>query len=424
MRNIWLVIKHEIRTTLQKRSFWLLTFLMPALLFFFNLYVVIQDSDSGDADEAATSEAEGSEAARPLTVGMVDESGLIAEIPEGIPPGLFVRFSDSASALSALEAGDVDQYILIAEDYLTSGDVAVYDSEFQILESGEGMGVAFNSEDEWVLPFLINYNLTGDASLVNTIRNPTPGVLAEYHAVSPREDSVADSDKTLAVVVAVVLPYVYYFILIISSGYMLQSVTAEKENRTVEVLLLSLRPREMMVGKILGLSVIVMIQILVWTGGGMLALGRTAQFLDVVNYDFPSGFLIWAVLFLVLGYLLYASAMSAAGAIANTAREGNQMTWILILPLLPTLMFSRQFLEQPHGTLSVILSLFPLSAPSAMVTRMALAAVPWWQVAISITGVALSAFLMVTLASRFFRPDNLLSGASFNWRRLARGWRA
>jgi ABC-2 type transport system permease protein len=86
-------------------------------------------------------------------------------------------------------------------------------------------------------------------------------------------------------------------------------------------------------------------------------------------------------------------------------------------------MFGSVFLEEPHGTISLVLSLFPLSAPSAMVTRLAVAQVPVWQLVVSLLGLAVTAYLFVVLAGRFFRAGNLLSLASFSWRRLATGWR-
>ena len=131
----------------------------------------------------------------------------------------------------------------------------------------------------------------------------------------------------------------------------------------------------------------------------------------------------WAIAFLILGYLLFASVMAAAGAIAPNAREAGQVVWLLVLPLMPTLMFGTAFMEAPNGTLPLVLSLFPFSAPSAMVTRLALTEVPAWQVLVSLAGLALTAYLFVVLAARFFRSGNLLSQDSFNLRRLATGWR-
>jgi ABC-2 type transport system permease protein len=90
---------------------------------------------------------------------------------------------------------------------------------------------------------------------------------------------------------------------------------------------------------------------------------------------------------------------------------------------MPTLMFSREFVEDPHGTLALVLSLFPLSAPGAMVTRLAFSNVPLWQLLLSVTGLAITTYFVVVLAARFFRAGNLLSTEAFNWRRFASGWR-
>jgi ABC-2 type transport system permease protein len=284
------------------------------------------------------------------------------------------------------------------------------------------MGVAFHSVREWALRHLIDVNLSGDEKLVTTLRNPVPGVLAERHVINPPSETDGD-DQALARVVSSAMPYVYYFILIVVSGYLMRSVVAEKENRTVEVLLLSLRPRELMMGKILGLSIVAWVQLLVWLGGGVLILNWGSTRFDVSSLDFSPELLVWALLFLVFGYLLYASIMAAAGAIAPNAREGGKVTWLLIVPLMPTMMFGSEFLKEPHGTLSMALSLFPFSAPSAMVTRLAVADVPLWQPVVSLLGLAITAYLMVLLAARFFRADHLLSQASFTWQRLATGWR-
>ena len=422
MRNVWLVVVHEIETTLKRPSFWLMTFLLPALLLGLQGYSAMQDNGL-DLSGTGGDEAEEADAGADLPViGLVDEAGLIAQIPSELPPDLFLRFSDEASARAALEADEIDQYVSIPADYIASGSVDVYDKSFQILRGGENMGVAFQSTGEWMLRHLINFNLTGDEQLLTVLRNPVPSALAERHMLNPPEET-DESVRALAQVVTRVLPYVLYFILLVGTGYLLRSVVAEKENRTVEVLLLSLHPRELMVGKILGLSVVTLVQVAVWFGGGMLILNRGAALLQVSAYTFPPGFIAWAGIYLVLGFLLYASVMAAAGAIAPTVREATQVTWLLVLPLMPTLMFGELFVEQPSHPLTLVLSLFPFSAPSAMVTRLAVGEVPLWQVIVSLAGLALTTYVMVMLSGRFFRSDKLLSRTPFSLRRLATEWR-
>jgi len=421
MRNVWLVIKHEVITTLKRPSFWIMTFLMPALLLGFQIYGAIQDSDL-ELGSANADKAEETSTTEMPVIGLVDEAGLIAEMPADFPPGLFRPYADETTARAALEADEIEQYVHIPADYVASGEVTVYDKDFQILASGEDMGAAFHSTNEWMLAYLINLSLTGDAQLVSALRNPVPAAYAERHVINPPVET-DESVRALAEIVARVMPYMFYFILLVGSSYLLRSVAAEKENRTVEVLLLSLPPRQLMMGKILGLSAVTLVQLGVWFGGGTLILNRGVALLDVSGFAFPPGFIVWAILFLALGFLLFASVMAAAGAIAPTAREGNQVTWLLMLPLMPTLMFGQLFVEEPNNPLILVLSLFPFSAPSAMVTRLAVGEVPLWQIFVSLAGLALTTYLFIVLAARFFRADNLLSDASFNWRRLATGWR-
>jgi len=422
MHNVGLVAKHAIVTILRKRSFWILTFIMPAFLLSFQVYAAIKSSDTEN-----TRVGPGAQTTRIETpsdfpaIGLVDEAEIITRMPAGVPENLFVRYPDQVTARSALDAGQVEQYVLIPSDYLTNGKVTIYDREFQITSNGQDMGLAFNSSNEGVLNYLITYNLTGNEQISMALRNPTPGQLAEYHPIKPAQQTSA-INQTLVMVIGQAIPYLFYFILLIGSGFLLQSVTAEKENRTVEVLLLSVSPKEIMAGKVFGLGIVILIQLLIWLGGGLITLQRSTAFMAVSSLHFPPSFIIWAVLYLILGYLTFGGIMAASGAIAPTAREGNQITYLLILPLLPTLMFASEFAENPHGVLPVILSLFPLSAPSAMVTRLALTEVPIWQILISLAGLTITAYLVITLAGRFFRADSLLSTASFSWRRLLTGW--
>jgi ABC-2 type transport system permease protein len=355
-------------------------------------------------------------------IGLVDETGLIVEMPPSLPPDLFVYFEDQISAHAALEAGQVEQYVQVPADYVSSGEITVYDRNYQILRGGSDMGVGFGSKYEWILPYVINYNLTGDEQLLSALRNPVPAARAEAHALQPLTNDETERQE-LAELVSAVMPYIYYFLLVMGGSYLMQSVVAEKENRTAEVLLLSLNPRKLLVGKMLAMSVVMWLQVAVWVGGGMLILDRAAGAMSLTRFTFPPGFLAWALLFLILGYLLFASVMAAAGAIAPNAREGGQVVWLLVVPLMPTLMFGSTFAEDPNGLLVVILSLFPLSAPSAMVTRLAVAPVPLWQILVSLVGLGLTVYLFIVLAGRFFRAGNLLSHDSFNWRRLATGWR-
>jgi ABC-2 type transport system permease protein len=411
MRKLLLVAKHDIKMTLRQRSFWILTLIMPVILMATNAAGFVQGNQAAAQAEAGLPGL----AEEPATFGLVDQAGLVDEVPAELE-GLLVRYDDAAAAKAGLAAGEVGEYAVLPPDFLATGQIDVYAEEAQLL-GGAGQTA------RTVVPYLVALNLTGDAAVAVALSNPTPNVLAQRHDLAPASAG-GGSNRAMAEIVAQILPLMYYFLLLMGSNYLMRSVVAEKENRTVEMLLLSVEPRQMMVGKILAASAVTVIQVAVWVGGGMFILNRGAQILNLASFTFPPGFVFWALLFLTLGFLLYASVMAAAGAMANTAREAGQMTVLLIVPLLPTLLFSQAFLDDPDGLLAVAVSLFPFSAPSAMVTRMAVADVPTWQILLSLAGLAFTTYLFVALAARFFRPGNLLSSQAFNWRRLLTDWRS
>jgi ABC-2 type transport system permease protein len=212
--------------------------------------------------------------------------------------------------------------------------------------------------------------------------------------------------------------FIFFFVITTSSGFMLQSVSKEKENRTVEILLLSLRPRDLMLGKVVGLGVVALLQMAIWLGGSLFALDRSATLGIAASVELPPGFVAWALAYFVLGYLLYASALGAIGALAPSAREGTQFTFIALLPLMIPLWLSTAFSESPNGTLATLFSLFPLTAPTSMITRMAAGPVPVEQLLVGLAGLAVTTYVFVLLAARFFRADTLLSSNALNWRRI------
>jgi ABC-2 type transport system permease protein len=419
MKNVWLVMKHDASVILRQPSFWILAVLLPILLVAFQALAIFK---GGEASQAGKSEAQAAVPASLPAIGLVDPAGLLAHFPPGFAADSFVRFADEATARTALKTGIVEQAVYIPEDYLTSGQVTVYDKDFQILSGGSATGVAFSANNAWILGYLIGYNLTGDAQLITALHNPTPGDLAQKHVLNPKVEASTEN-RALADLVSRLVPYAFYFLLVMGSSYLMRSVVAEKENRTAEVLLVSLDPRQLMVGKILAASLVLVVQVVIWVGGGALALNRGADLLRLGRFEFPPGFLVWALLFLVLGYLLFAAVMAAAGAIATSMREANQAIWLLVVPLMPTLMFGPLLIESPGSPLVLVLSLFPFSSPSAMVTRLAVQAVPLWQIGLSLVLLAATTYVVVGLAARFFRADNFLSAESFNWRRFLGGWR-
>jgi ABC-2 type transport system permease protein len=406
MRTVWLVIKHEIVSVLGKRSFWIMTFLFPVLILGLNIGVQVMSQRTIEGEEIAAQDGTAQ------VVGYVDPGGLIVELPESVPDGLYRAFPDESAAHAALEAGEISRYYLVPADLVDSGNLVMVDRTFRILGDLGGRRM---------FTYVINYNLVGDESLAGLVLDPTPDV--EYKPLAPQGD--AGQDSPLAFWVPYAAMFVFFFALMISSGLLLQSVSKEKETRTAEVLLLSLRPEELMLGKVVGLGVVALFQLVIWAGGGMLLLERGGELVGAAaSFELPPGFMVWLLLYFVFGYATYASAMGVIGVLAPTAREGAQFTFLVMLPLMIPLWLSNVFIEEPNGDLATILSLFPLTAPVSMITRLAAGGVPLWQPTVGVVLLAGTAYLFVLLAARLYRADTLLSYASLDWKRIVGGLRA
>jgi len=144
-----------------------------------------------------------------------------------------------------------------------------------------------------------------------------------------------------------------------------------------------------------------------------------ASFVIVIgSIALPKGFVVWGLLYFVLGYILYASLLGAIGALAPNTRETGQFTFIAMLPLMLPVWLNTAFIQAPNGLLATIVSLFPLTAPTSMLPRLAAGGVPFWQPLVGLAALVVTTYLFVLIAARFFRADTLLSSASMSWARV------
>jgi ABC-2 type transport system permease protein len=204
-----------------------------------------------------------------------------------------------------------------------------------------------------------------------------------------------------------------------SASYLLSSITKEKENRVLEILMVSLAPRQMLVGKMIALGLVGLLQMSLWIGTGYTLLrlsGRT--FSLPAAFQLPLSFLLWGIVFFLLGYAVYASLMASLGALVPNLREASQATFVVILPLLVPLMLIGVLIEDPNGALATGLSLFPLTAPVVMMTRLAAGRVPLWQLFLSAGLLVITVVLLVRAVAGMFRAQVLLSGQPLSLRRL------
>ena len=225
-------------------------------------------------------------------------------------------------------------------------------------------------------------------------------------------------------VIPIVLGILFIVALFSGAQYLMQAVIEEKENRTMEVIVTSISPLQLMSGKVLGLAGVGLTQVVTWTSALLIALSLASQrlpFLKAVRVE--PGFIAVALLMFVLEYLLFAALMGAIGSLVTSAKDGQNLSGPLVLLAMTPEFFIPVFFIAPNGPIAVGLSLFPLSAPLALLLRYAAAPVPIWQVLLAMALLAASVVGALWLASRVFRVGMLEYGRRVSLKTVWEGLR-
>jgi len=402
MKKTLFVLRNELVNTLSRRSFLFTAFGLPLIGFLLVLGISALNNSSSNV----ISELFGSSAiTEGQAQGYIDQAGLIETIPADLPPGSLLAFNDEAAAKQALEAEEISAYYIIPEDYLESGELVYITPEFNPI-SGSGQS--------WMIRWALQVNLLGgDAQLAARVQNPMD---VQVTALAPQTQR--DESNPLTYWVPYATTIIFYMVILMTSSLLLNSVSSEKQNRVIEILMISVRPRQLLTGKILGLGIAGLIQTVIWLGTGYTLLKISGRSLNLpVGFELPISFVIWGIVFFILGYAVYASLMAALGALVPNLREASQATIVVIAPLIVPMFFVSVLIEQPHGSLSTALSLFPLTAPVTMMTRLAAGNVPLWQPLLAAGLLAVTAVFVIRAAARAFHAQTLLSGVPFSLNR-------
>jgi ABC-2 type transport system permease protein len=264
-----------------------------------------------------------------------------------------------------------------------------------------------------VLKDLVNYNLLGaDQQRYMRFMNPA-NFTFEY--LNPESADTRDQANAATYWVPYAVTMFFYMIILISSGLMLNAVTKDKENKTIEILLSSAKPLDLFIGKILAFGSLSLVQMVVWFGTLVIIakVGKTTlPFLEAISI--PTSVLVASVPFFIGGFLLYGSLMAGMGAVAPNLREGNQSTFVLSLPLIFTVMSINQLIETPFSTFTTFLTLFPFTSPVVMLTRLSVGPVPVWQLIASIALLIGAVIIVIRGVSNLFSSQYLLSGQKMN----------
>lgn len=387
MRNIWLVFKHEYTRQVLRKRFIMVLISLPLIILLSGgvgvlAVLVMMNNDP---------------------IGCVDQSGLLSD-PVNVPDsaGLsqavgIISYPDDQAARQALEAGQIQGYYILDANYLTTGKV----TQVAIDPIGE------NAQGDFTTFLRANLVKGMDPKVAERL---IEGSSIEVRALEDVTRKAGENDW-----VNLVFPLVMGIFLMMavntSGGYLLQAVVEEKENRTMEIVITSISPDQLMTGKILGNLSVGLTQLVVWFAVPLGVFFGVRPFIPFLRDISLGGSYVWLSLAaLPAAFVMVAALMAMVGATATETREAQQVAGLFTLPLFVPYWLITPLIESPNSPLAVGMSLFPMTAPVTLPARAAFTLVPAWQSALSLGLLYLAAFGSLWLAGRAFRLGMLQYG--------------
>ena len=399
MRKTWLVFRNEYLRHVKKKSFIFGILSMP-------LFVVLMIGIGTVSVWLEYNKA---------PVGYVDTNQILVD-PLQVPvkeKKLFtvvesIPFAEEESAKAAMQEGSIQAYFLLSDNYMETGEATM------VKNSDTGS----NAESDF-----------GEFLAHNLVRNKPPQIAARLSEGTNIIIRSLDGSREMGaddwmVILLPVLSGLLFIIAVNTSGnYLLQAVVEEKENRTMEIVVTSVSPDQLMVGKVMGNLLVGLTQLVTWIIFAIIALKIFPSILPIGQVpQIEAANLLLIIVTFLPAFVMVAAAMGAVGATATEAREAQQITGWFTIPIVFPLWFITAIMFNPNGALSVFMSLFPVTAPIALPLRAVFTPIPAWQIILSVSLLFLLAIFMLWLSGRIFRLGMLRYGKRVRLREaFARG---
>lgn len=433
MNKIWLIVKREYLTRVKNKAFLLTTILAPlGFLLFFVVLGFIMNKGSDDIK----------------TIQVIDPSGLL-EGKMATRDNIKIEFSDQplATLLETYKAGDIDGVLEV--DGITDPAIekytAVYHSDDQ-LAIDEQMSIS-----RAIRRKIRDYKLKAldiDESKLETLDTD---ISIKPMTVTKTDKKVSSYTSIVSGVLGGIVGYAMFFIILIYGSQVMRSVMEEKINRIVEVLISSVTPFQLMMGKVIGVGLVGLTQVGIWlilmpiiftVGSSLFGLDPAASSMAVEGM--PQGVdmaaeqdkimiamnelrqmnwfkIVPLMLFYFLGgYFAYAALFAAVGsAVGEDINEAQSLTMPIMLPLILAVYIGFSAVNAPHSSLATWSSMVPLLSSIVMPVRLPFDP-PLWQLAVSIILLILFVVFFVWLAGRIYRVGILMYGKKASMRELAK----
>ncbi len=416
MKNILLITKREYLTQVKKKSFILLTVFTPILLIAFGALITFMMK----ANETKH------------TFNVIDKSGIFTNTLKSTEKLKYVfvpETTETALKSSLKEMEGTDGLLIIPK--LENNNFDNLEDHTQLLINKK---IGFDTKSKITADIIegIKRKKIKNLGLTETqIQNLDKGF--DLYTKNVVDNNKTDSDLMFGVKtgLGMVMMYAVFMFIIIYGVRVMRSVLEEKNNRVVEIIISSVKPFELMMGKILGVTFVALTQFIVWIAMSVIAAvvfnsGFAAmksnpafsslnvlQIFETISHtlldlNYPLIIFVFVTYFL-LGYIFYSSMYAAIGSAVDNETETQQFTLFAIIPLMLGVYGSFTIINNPDGPTAFWLSVIPFTSPIAMTARIPFG-VPVWELVLSISLLLITCFLMIFIAAKIYRVGILMYG--------------
>ncbi|MEX0722626.1 MAG: ABC transporter permease [Gracilimonas sp.] len=425
LHKIWLVLKREYLTRVKSKSFIIITALTPlAFVAFIGIVVYINISET---------EVE-------KRIGILDETNVLVErLIELNESRYFNVGTDPVDSLRAqVLDGNLDGFIVLTDSVITHAKSPT------LVHGGSG-GLSFISGVRSDLREVVREERLSQENVSAEVRDIFESRTG-LEAVKLTEEGETQDNTIFASAIGFILGLLIFFGIFFYGALLMRSVIEEKTNRVLEVIASSVKPIELMFGKLFGVLSMALTQFGIWiifyTGlsiaaapvAGMImeaqmsgmpdeaAEAASASFDPSVleNMVIEPSIFVYFILFFFLGFMIYSALFAAIGAAVENEQDSQQFMPIVGLPIFVAYFLNTKVMQAPDSTLSTFVSIFPLTSPINMISRIASTSVPAWQIVLSILLMILTFLGIMWLAAKIYRVGILMYGKKASFKDLAK----
>ena len=437
MSKISLIIKREYYERVRKRSFLVTTLLTPLLMVAIMGGAIWLSSRSSSENK---------------TIDVIDRSGMVADKLESRGA---IEYRTATRTLEEINASHPDTWgvLVVGEDVMTNpSDVQLYTYSSSTLETESAISRAISDIIE--TEKLKSYDIENLPRILDDVRT---NVSLKAYKVDEESGRGKESSSGLAMALAYIFGIVMYLFVLMYGVQVMQGVIEEKNSKVLEVVVSSVRPFELMMGKIIGIACVAVTQFVIWvaviavfgvfvvnrmgpadllaaaqsiSGGmdpemmrAMNAVSENPEALaalgNLMDFGYLGRLLVVFLVYFVGGYLLYAAAFAAVGSAVDNIQDSQQFQMPVTMPIVFGFIGMISAMRDPGGALAFWLSIIPFTSPMVMVARIPYG-VPGWELALSIAILVATFIVMVWIAGKIYRVGIFMYGKKPSFRELAK----